>query len=59
MQFMLYETMLKKLKKRRGLSTKGNIGVTALEVWICLTFSAISAAQCHLLVFILAFHSTA
>jgi adenine nucleotide transporter 17 len=34
MQFMLYETMLKRLKKRRALSKKGNNGVTALEVWI-------------------------
>lgn len=36
-QFMLYETMLKKLKQRRALSKKDNSGVTALEVsfiWI-------------------------
>ncbi|XP_034203115.1 peroxisomal nicotinamide adenine dinucleotide carrier isoform X2 [Prunus dulcis] len=31
MQFMLYETMLKKLKQRRALSKKDNSGVTALE----------------------------
>ncbi|KAA3481936.1 peroxisomal nicotinamide adenine dinucleotide carrier-like [Gossypium australe] len=31
-QFMLYETMLKKLKKRRALNKQGNNGVTALEV---------------------------
>ncbi|KAL8462928.1 hypothetical protein ACS0TY_033804 [Phlomoides rotata] len=31
-QFMLYETFLKKLKKRRLLSSKGNSDVTALEV---------------------------
>ncbi|KAF5453641.1 hypothetical protein F2P56_028532 [Juglans regia] len=33
-QFMLYETMLKKLKKRRALSRKGNSGVTALEIFL-------------------------
>ncbi|KAK2637293.1 hypothetical protein Ddye_032085 [Dipteronia dyeriana] len=33
MQFMLYETMLKKLKKRRA-SSKKDIGVTALEVFL-------------------------
>jgi len=34
MQFMLYETMLKRLKKRRALSKKGNNGVTALEIFL-------------------------
>ncbi|XP_050385719.1 peroxisomal nicotinamide adenine dinucleotide carrier [Argentina anserina] len=34
MQFMLYETMLKKLKKRRALSQKNNNGVTALEIFL-------------------------
>ncbi|KAL5539184.1 hypothetical protein UlMin_045357 [Ulmus minor] len=34
MQFMLYETMLKKLKKKRALTTKGNDGVTALEIFL-------------------------
>ncbi|XWS74847.1 hypothetical protein CRYUN_Cryun01aG0033100 [Craigia yunnanensis] len=33
-QFMLYETMLKKLKKRRSLSKQGNNGVTALEIFL-------------------------
>ncbi|KAM3017541.1 hypothetical protein FF2_001423 [Malus domestica] len=33
MQFMLYETMLKKLKQRRALNKKGNSGVTALEIF--------------------------
>lgn len=33
LQFMLYETMLKKLKKRRASSKKDN-GVTALEVFL-------------------------
>ncbi|MBA0665457.1 hypothetical protein Goklo_005311, partial [Gossypium klotzschianum] len=33
-QFMLYETMLKKLKKRRALSKQGNNGVTALEIFL-------------------------
>ncbi|GMI80836.1 peroxisomal NAD carrier, peroxisomal membrane protein 38, ABERRANT PEROXISOME MORPHOLOGY 3 [Hibiscus trionum] len=32
-QFMLYETMLKKLKKRRSLK-QGNNGVTALEIFL-------------------------
>lgn len=32
MQFMLYETMLNKLKKRRALNKKNNNGITALEV---------------------------
>lgn len=43
MQFMLYETMLKKLKKRRGLSTKGNIGVTALEIFLLGAFAKLGA----------------
>ncbi|ONI24552.1 hypothetical protein PRUPE_2G246400 [Prunus persica] len=34
MQFMLYETMLKKLKQRRALSKKDNSGVTALEIFL-------------------------
>ncbi|CAN6565459.1 unnamed protein product [Malus baccata var. baccata] len=34
MQFMLYETMLKKLKQRRALNKKGNNGVTALEIFL-------------------------
>ncbi|KAL6208465.1 hypothetical protein ACLB2K_019414 [Fragaria x ananassa] len=34
MQFMLYETMLKKLKKRRALSKKTNNGVTAVEIFL-------------------------
>ncbi|GAV56792.1 Mito_carr domain-containing protein [Cephalotus follicularis] len=33
-QFMLYETMLKKLKERRALSKKDNHGVTALEIFL-------------------------
>ncbi|KAH0979634.1 hypothetical protein GBA52_006811 [Prunus armeniaca] len=33
-QFMLYETMLKKLKQRRALSKKDNSGVTALEIFL-------------------------
>ncbi|XWS65883.1 hypothetical protein CRYUN_Cryun05aG0151900 [Craigia yunnanensis] len=33
-QFMLYETMLKKLKKRQSLSKQGNSGVTALEIFL-------------------------
>ncbi|XP_021295589.1 peroxisomal nicotinamide adenine dinucleotide carrier [Herrania umbratica] len=33
-QFMLYETMLKKLKKRRSLRKKGNNGITALEIFL-------------------------
>ncbi|PON69066.1 Mitochondrial carrier domain containing protein [Parasponia andersonii] len=33
-QFMLYETMLKKLKKRRALSKQGNNGITALEIFL-------------------------
>lgn len=35
MQFMLYETMLKKLKKQRALSKKGDNVITALEVCFC------------------------
>ncbi|KAA8534107.1 hypothetical protein F0562_031700 [Nyssa sinensis] len=33
-QFMLYETLLKKLKKRRASSKKGNDGITALEIFL-------------------------
>ncbi|XP_057476753.1 peroxisomal nicotinamide adenine dinucleotide carrier isoform X2 [Actinidia eriantha] len=33
-QFMLYETLLKKLKQRRALSKKDNNGVTALEIFL-------------------------
>ncbi|GER54457.1 mitochondrial substrate carrier family protein [Striga asiatica] len=33
-QFMLYETFLKKLKKQRLLSSKGANGVTALEIFL-------------------------
>ncbi|XP_044507146.1 peroxisomal nicotinamide adenine dinucleotide carrier-like isoform X1 [Mangifera indica] len=33
-QFMLYETMLKKLKKRRSLSKKDGIRVTASEIFL-------------------------
>ncbi|KAL2248889.1 peroxisomal nicotinamide adenine dinucleotide carrier [Sesamum indicum] len=33
-QFMLYETLLKKLKKRRLSSGKGNNNVTALEIFL-------------------------
>ncbi|OMO76138.1 Mitochondrial substrate/solute carrier [Corchorus olitorius] len=33
-QFMLYETMLKKLRKRRSLSKQGNTGITALEIFL-------------------------
>ncbi|XP_065872119.1 peroxisomal nicotinamide adenine dinucleotide carrier [Euphorbia lathyris] len=33
MQFMLYETMLKKLKRKRGLPKKGANEVTALEIF--------------------------
>ncbi|XP_059666378.1 peroxisomal nicotinamide adenine dinucleotide carrier-like [Cornus florida] len=33
-QFMLYETLLKKLKERRALSKKSNNGVTALEIFL-------------------------
>ncbi|GLT43771.1 hypothetical protein SLA2020_177020 [Shorea laevis] len=33
-QFMLYETMLKKLKKKRSLHRQGNDGVTALEIFL-------------------------
>ncbi|XP_062092535.1 peroxisomal nicotinamide adenine dinucleotide carrier [Humulus lupulus] len=33
-QFMLYETMLKKLRKRRDLSKQGNNGITALEAFL-------------------------
>ncbi|CAK9135729.1 unnamed protein product [Ilex paraguariensis] len=33
-QFMLYETLLKKLRKRRGLSKKGSNDVTALEIFL-------------------------
>uniref|UniRef100_A0A6N2NKY5 Peroxisomal nicotinamide adenine dinucleotide carrier n=1 Tax=Salix viminalis TaxID=40686 RepID=A0A6N2NKY5_SALVM len=34
MQFMLYETMLKKLKRKRALAKQGDTGVTALEVFL-------------------------
>ncbi|XP_077238747.1 mitochondrial substrate carrier family protein isoform X2 [Tasmannia lanceolata] len=34
MQFMLYETLLKKLKEKHALSKKGTNGVTALEVFL-------------------------
>lgn len=34
-QFMLYETLLKKLKKRRASNLKGADGLTALEVSFC------------------------
>ncbi|KAF7816351.1 peroxisomal nicotinamide adenine dinucleotide carrier [Senna tora] len=33
-QFMLYESMLTRLKKRRALNTKGSDGVTALEIFL-------------------------
>ncbi|XP_057788926.1 peroxisomal nicotinamide adenine dinucleotide carrier [Salvia miltiorrhiza] len=33
-QFMLYETLLKRLKKRRLSSSKGNSNVTALEIFL-------------------------
>ncbi|XP_010095059.2 peroxisomal nicotinamide adenine dinucleotide carrier isoform X1 [Morus notabilis] len=33
-QFMLYETMLKKLKKRRASSKQGSNGITALEIFL-------------------------
>ncbi|KAH9702372.1 peroxisomal nicotinamide adenine dinucleotide carrier [Citrus sinensis] len=33
-QFMLYETMLKKIKERRALRKKDNSGVTALEIFL-------------------------
>ncbi|OAY46210.1 peroxisomal nicotinamide adenine dinucleotide carrier isoform X2 [Manihot esculenta] len=33
-QFMLYETMLKKLKKQRSLNKKGSNGVTAWEIFL-------------------------
>ncbi|KAF3433517.1 hypothetical protein FNV43_RR24619 [Rhamnella rubrinervis] len=33
MQFMLYETMLKKLKQSRSLNKNGNTGITALEIF--------------------------
>uniref|UniRef100_A0A2N9H2P2 Peroxisomal nicotinamide adenine dinucleotide carrier n=1 Tax=Fagus sylvatica TaxID=28930 RepID=A0A2N9H2P2_FAGSY len=33
-QFMLYETMLKNLKKRRALNRKSNNGVTAFEIFL-------------------------
>ena len=34
LQFMLYETLLKKLKQKRALSKNANKGVTALEASI-------------------------
>lgn len=34
MQFMLYETLLKKLKKRRDSNTKGADGFSALEIFL-------------------------
>lgn len=40
-QFMLYETMLKKLRKRRALSKQGNNGITALEVWFSFNTNAL------------------
>jgi len=39
MQFMLYETLLKKLKKRRASNLKGADGLTALEVSFCFSSS--------------------
>ncbi|KAI4299446.1 hypothetical protein L6164_032907 [Bauhinia variegata] len=33
-QFMLYEAMLAKLKKKRALSQKGSDGITALEIFL-------------------------
>lgn len=33
-QFMLYETLLKKLKQRRALNNKDNNGITALEIFL-------------------------
>ncbi|XP_043720867.1 peroxisomal nicotinamide adenine dinucleotide carrier-like [Telopea speciosissima] len=33
-QFMLYETLLKKLKARRASRNKGNNGITALEIFL-------------------------
>ncbi|KAJ0984080.1 hypothetical protein J5N97_002436 [Dioscorea zingiberensis] len=33
-QFMIYETLLKRLKKKRSLSGKGADGVTALEIFL-------------------------
>ncbi|KAL6980657.1 hypothetical protein U1Q18_022294 [Sarracenia purpurea var. burkii] len=33
-QFMLYETLLKKLKQRRALGKKDNNGVTAMEIFL-------------------------
>ncbi|XP_031486170.1 peroxisomal nicotinamide adenine dinucleotide carrier [Nymphaea colorata] len=34
LQFMLYETMLKQLKRRRALNKKGRNGATALEIFL-------------------------
>ncbi|KAL1809002.1 hypothetical protein ACET3Z_025992 [Daucus carota] len=34
LQFMLYETLLKKLKQKRALSKNANKGVTALEIFL-------------------------
>ncbi|KAH8496946.1 hypothetical protein H0E87_019607 [Populus deltoides] len=34
MQFMLYETMLKKLKRKRALVKQGDTGVAALEIFL-------------------------
>ncbi|GLT89142.1 hypothetical protein SLE2022_071400 [Rubroshorea leprosula] len=42
-QFMLYETMLKKLKKRRSLLKQGNNGVTALEIFFLGAFAKLGA----------------
>ncbi|EEF35485.1 peroxisomal nicotinamide adenine dinucleotide carrier [Ricinus communis] len=33
-QFMLYETMLKKLKKQRALRKRGDVAVTAVEIFL-------------------------
>lgn len=45
MQFMLYETMLKKLKRKRALVKQGGTGVTALEVSF---HSSFFSSQCLL-----------
>lgn len=46
---MLYETLLKKLKKRRLSSGKGDNGVTALEVIFLLLDLIHWPSLCHLL----------
>lgn len=42
---MLYETLLKRIKKRRASKLKGADGLTALEVSICFSGGGMSSVD--------------